>query len=193
MVAAARRIVAHFNYSGVAQQKLKSIRQELNWPNHQLVQDVITRWNSTYYKAINRTKTSCYESLNNLSPSQWELMEQCIKLLKPFEEITKITSSSVSCISEVIPHVVTLLKYLGKEETADRTPNLLTIRSTLKVELEKRSTVDDSSPSSKKRNINENDRTIEKRDSFWNCFGEIATGAGNMQNEVMETGAIANY
>lgn len=37
----------HFNYSGLAQQKLKSSSQVLNSPNHQLVQDVSTRWNST--------------------------------------------------------------------------------------------------------------------------------------------------
>ncbi|GBP20532.1 Zinc finger BED domain-containing protein 4 [Eumeta japonica] len=34
---------------GLAEQKLKSIQQELNLPNQQLVQDVSTRWNSTYY------------------------------------------------------------------------------------------------------------------------------------------------
>lgn len=145
-VAAARRIVTHFNHSGVAQQKLKAIRQELNLPDHQLVQDVSTRWNSTYYlmerlleqKRAVSLYTTDHDSLNNLTPSQWELMEQCIKLLKPFEEITKITSSGLSCISEVIPHVVTLTKYLGKEEIAVRTPNLLSMRSSLKAELEKR-------------------------------------------------------
>jgi len=146
MVAAARRIITHFNHSGIAQQQLKSIRQELNLPNHQLVQDVSTRWNSTYYlmerlleqkRAVSLYITE-HESLNNLTPSQWELMEQCIKLLKPFEEITKITSSSISCISEVIPHVITLLKYLEKEETADRTPNLLRMRSSLQNELKRR-------------------------------------------------------
>lgn len=47
-VAAARRIVTHFNHSGVTQEKLKAIRQEINLPNHQLLQDVSTRWNSTY-------------------------------------------------------------------------------------------------------------------------------------------------
>ncbi|XP_023223466.1 zinc finger BED domain-containing protein 4-like [Centruroides sculpturatus] len=222
MVVAARRIVTHFNHSGIAQEKLKCIRQELNLPNHQLVQDVSTRWNSTYYlmerlleqkRAVSLYITD-HESLNNLTPSQWELMEQCIKLLKPFEEITKITSSGISCISEVIPHVVTLLKYLGKEETADRTPNLLRMRSSLQVELETRFNFDendkylvatfldprfktsflglvqtqrakqkillealkishdeststgDSSPFRKKRNINENDKTIEIHDSF---------------------------
>lgn len=101
MVAAARRIVTHFNHSSLAEQKLKSIQQELKLPNHQLVQDVSTRWNSTYYlmerlleqkRAVSLYITD-HETLNNLTHAQWELMEQCIKLLKPFEEITKITSS----------------------------------------------------------------------------------------------------
>ncbi|GBP34206.1 Zinc finger BED domain-containing protein 4 [Eumeta japonica] len=61
MIAAARRILTHFNYSGLAEQKLKSIQQELNLPNHQLGQDVSTRWNSTYYlmERLLRTKASC--------------------------------------------------------------------------------------------------------------------------------------
>lgn len=146
MVAAARRIVTHFNHSGTAQQKLKSIRQELNLPDHQLLQDIVTRWNSTYYlmerlleqkRAVSLYITD-HDILTNLSPSQWELMEQCIRLLKPFEEITKITSSGLSCVSEVIPHVAILLKYLEKEETTAKTTDLLTMRLTLRTELKKR-------------------------------------------------------
>lgn len=70
-------------------------------------------------------------------------MEQCIKLLKPFEEITKITSSGISCISEVIPHAITLLKYLGKVEASERVPKLVTMRSSLQAELEKRFNFDE--------------------------------------------------
>ncbi|KAK9886011.1 hypothetical protein WA026_014797 [Henosepilachna vigintioctopunctata] len=238
MVAAARRIVTHFNHSGLAEQKLESIQQELNLPNHQLVQDVSTRWNSTYYlmerllelkRAVSLYITD-HETLNNQTYAQWELMEQCIKLLKPFEEITNITSSGISCISEVIPRAVTLLKYLGKAETAERVPNLVTMRSSLQAELEKRfnfdeknkylvatfldprfktsflvlvqaerarqkilleavklscndessSTDDDSSPRRKRRNLNENDKSFEIHDSFWNCFEEVAKD--NMRN-----------
>lgn len=251
MIAAARRIVTHFNHSGLAEQKLKSIQQELNLPNHQLVQDVSTRWNSTYYlmerlleqkRAVSLYITD-HETLINLTHAQWELLEQCIKLLKPFEEITKITSSGISCISEVIPHAVTLLKYLGKAETAEKVPNLVTMRSSLQAELERRfsfddknkylvatfldprfktsflglvqaerarqnillealkkscdelsSTDDDSSPARKKRNLNENDRTVEIHDSFWNCFEEVATdNMGNANDEEdVEKNAVAN-
>lgn len=253
MIAAARRIVTHFNHSGLAEQKLKSIQEELNLPNHQLVQDVSTRWNSTYYlmerlleqKRVVSLYITDHETLINLTHAQWELLEQCIKLLKPFEEITKITSSGISCISEVIPHSVTLLKYLGKVETAEKVPNLVTMRSSLQAELERRfsfddknkyliatfldprfksflglvqterakqkillealkkscdepsSTDDDSSPARKKRNLNENDKTVENveiHDSFWNCFEEVATD--NMRNandvEDVEKNAVAN-
>ncbi|CAG5034776.1 unnamed protein product [Parnassius apollo] len=151
MIVAARRIVTHFNHSDLAEQKLKSIQQELNLPNHQLVQDVSTRWNSTYYlmerlleqKRADSLYITDRETLINLTHAQWELLEQCIKLLKPFEEITKITSSGISCISEVIPHAVTLLKYLGKAETAEKVPNLVTMRSSLQAELERRFSFDD--------------------------------------------------
>ncbi|GBP24908.1 Zinc finger BED domain-containing protein 4 [Eumeta japonica] len=43
----ARRIVTHFNHSGYT--KLESIQSELGLPKHKLIQDIQTRWNSTYY------------------------------------------------------------------------------------------------------------------------------------------------
>lgn len=146
VIATGRRLVTHFNHSGLAQEKLLAIQKELNLPQHQLVQDINTRWNSTYYMAARlveqKRAISLYvvehETLTNLTIQQWGLLEQCINLLKPFEEITKITSSGVSCISEVIPHVYALKKYLDKTETAQRTPDLARLRASLKAELESR-------------------------------------------------------
>lgn len=79
-----------------------------------------------------------HDALTNLTIQQWSLMEQFINLLKPFEEITKITSCGLSCISEVIPHVQALKKYLGKNETAQGTPALARMRASLKAELASR-------------------------------------------------------
>lgn len=146
MLAASRRIVTHFNHSGLAQEKLKAIQKELKLPEHQLVQDVSTRWNSTYYlqerlleqKRAVSLYIAEHDKLSNLTPLQWNLMEQCISLFKPFEEITKITSSGLSCISEVIPHVATFMRYLQKEETTRKVPNLLHVLMSLKTEIEQR-------------------------------------------------------
>ncbi|KAF2889622.1 hypothetical protein ILUMI_16551, partial [Ignelater luminosus] len=42
MIATGRRLVTHFNHSGLAQEKLLSIQKELNLPEHQLMQDIST-------------------------------------------------------------------------------------------------------------------------------------------------------
>ncbi|KAL0868261.1 hypothetical protein ABMA27_007792 [Loxostege sticticalis] len=47
---------------------------------------------------------------------EWMLLQHCLVLLQPFEEITKKVSSTYSCISEVIPHTKILQKFLIKEE-----------------------------------------------------------------------------
>ena len=146
MIAAGRRLVTHFNHSGLAQEKLLMIQKELSLPQHQLVQDISTRWNSTFYlierlleqKRAISLYVADHDTLVNLTAQQWSLMEQCINLLKPFEEITKITSSGLSCVSEVIPHVTALKKYLDKAETEQRTPDLSHMRASLKAELEVR-------------------------------------------------------
>ncbi|KAL0811965.1 hypothetical protein ABMA28_009363 [Loxostege sticticalis] len=138
-VSAARRIVTHFNHSGY--KKLHEIQEELNLPKNKLHQDVLTRWNSTYYlleriseqrRAISVYFTEAHNlNFNNLTSSQWEIVQQLIILLKPFEEITKITSSTLSPISDVIPHVATLLRYLQKPELAGKTCSIDDFRCSL--------------------------------------------------------------
>ncbi|KAJ8926591.1 hypothetical protein NQ314_021017, partial [Rhamnusium bicolor] len=49
LIAVARNIVTHFNHSSVSREKLENIQKELNMPAKKFVQDVQTRWNSTYY------------------------------------------------------------------------------------------------------------------------------------------------
>ncbi|CAK1584862.1 unnamed protein product [Parnassius mnemosyne] len=118
----ARSIVTHFNHSSTAQEKLKNIQKELNLAEHQPVQDVTTRWNSTYYmleriveqkRAISLyiSDNSSTVNIRNCTERQRLILKECLILLKPFEDITKITSSTFSSISEVIPHSNTLIKF----------------------------------------------------------------------------------
>lgn len=46
---AARCLVEHFKRSKLASSKLKTKQKQMATPEHKLVQDVSTRWNSTYY------------------------------------------------------------------------------------------------------------------------------------------------
>ena len=44
-----RKIVGHFSHSASASSKLKEIQVQLGIPQKKLIQDVSTRWNSTFY------------------------------------------------------------------------------------------------------------------------------------------------
>lgn len=119
----ARKIVGHFSHSQLACDKLKVIQEQLNIPVKKLIQDVETRWNSSYYmlerlleqkRAIN-LYIADNAGLTDLTFSQWELVNNLVTLLKPFEEITKLASAEDSIISEVIPLVSTLKAYLSQE------------------------------------------------------------------------------
>lgn len=81
MISTGRRIVTHFNHSGVAQEKMLAIQKELNLPQHQLVQDITTRWNSTFYmterlleqKRAISLYVAEHDTLANLTIQQWGL------------------------------------------------------------------------------------------------------------------------
>jgi len=49
MLARSRKIVGHFRHSHLAVERLNSIQKQLNLPEHRLVQDEPTHWDSTYY------------------------------------------------------------------------------------------------------------------------------------------------
>lgn len=149
VIASVRKIVGHFNHSAAAQEKLTQIQKELKLPEHKLVQDVTTRWNSTFYM-INRlieqkraislyiTDNPSTANLQQLTERQWEILRECITLLKPFEEVTKITSSTLASISEVIPHTNALLKYLSKPEVSQTCPNIADMKQKLEGEIQSR-------------------------------------------------------
>lgn len=123
VIAISRNIVTHFNHSSVACSNLSKIQTEkLNESAKKLIQDVSTRWNSTYYMLERlleqKSALALYAAENgkiqNLSSTQWTILENVLHLLQPFEEITKIMSSSEGIASEVIPTVLTLQRYLDK-------------------------------------------------------------------------------
>ncbi|GBP75426.1 Zinc finger BED domain-containing protein 4 [Eumeta japonica] len=116
-----RRIVTHFNHSNQVSKKLRDLQQELNLSGHQFVQDVCTRWNSTDYMisrlfeqkpAVSLYLAETSVNFENLSNEEWTILRKSIELLKPFKGITKIIRSSRSSLSEVIPGLKTLQKYL---------------------------------------------------------------------------------
>ena len=92
-----------------------------------LLQDVPTRWNSSFLmlqrflllQSVIREillDQHWQKKLDvNLTNADWTLMEKVVKVLEIFFEATVRFSSSSACISEVIPNVTGLLFTLSSE------------------------------------------------------------------------------
>ena len=79
-------------------------------------------------------------NFENLSNEEWQILVKSIELLKSFEEITKIISSSSSSVSEVIPHLKTLQKYL--EMFYDENKEIIEMKALLENDLNTRFDMD---------------------------------------------------
>lgn len=123
LCAKVRRICTHFNHSSLARGELKILQAEqgVKLPLFP-VQDVATRWNSTYLMlerglALKRSIQiyTANHDIPILSANEWNLLEKLLRVLQPFFEITKQVSSELSSLGDVIPHVVALDRYLSKQ------------------------------------------------------------------------------
>ena len=108
-----RSIVGHFHRSTASRQLLNNVQAQLQLPGHQLCQEVSTCWNSTFYmlervseqrRAITSVlpDTTC---TTELTITQWNIVQQLILLLRPFEEFSREFERADPCISLVIPGI----------------------------------------------------------------------------------------
>lgn len=123
MIAVARSLVGHFKHSTFITERLHKEQTTLSLPNHNLIQDVPTRWNSTFYlleRLIEQKRAIAVisledKSLVNLSAAQWSLAEKVVSILSPFEELTRSISAKNSLLSQVIPSVHALRSFLTSD------------------------------------------------------------------------------
>lgn len=93
-----REIVTYFRSSTTAKEKLNQIQQQLGKPFHKLINEVPTRWNSTYYmlERMTEQKEAVWVSLaflktnvTPLTPEECEMIEEMLRVLSPFEQATR--------------------------------------------------------------------------------------------------------
>ena len=121
LTAIGRSIVGHFSHSVKAKDKLKEIQSTIpNMPAHNLLQDVSTRWNSTYYmleRLVEQKKSlvlyAADTTIDLPTNAQWTLMERVVALLAPIERATRDVSADSSCVSDVIPMVIGVKRALA--------------------------------------------------------------------------------
>ena len=72
--AVARKLVGHFKHSAAAMTELKQKQQQLSVPQHHLLQDVSTRWNSTLFmfQRVVEQRWAIFAVLANKQSSQYQ-------------------------------------------------------------------------------------------------------------------------
>jgi len=123
-----RDIVSYFHRSSKATERLNAIQTRLNLDKHKLIQDVQTRWNSTYYmfeRIIEQNEaiatTLCMLNRNELCLSEDEIskIKQAVVLLHPLESATReMSSDKYISLSKVIPIAKSLQQLTASGESS---------------------------------------------------------------------------
>ena len=104
LVGRCRKIVGHFNHSHVAQSALETTQSRLDLPQHKLIQDVSTRWNSAFQmmervmeqQAALSTVLIGSKKISDrsliLTADEITNVEYIVSVLKPFAEATEMLS-----------------------------------------------------------------------------------------------------
>nr|XP_046250116.1 zinc finger BED domain-containing protein 4-like isoform X1 [Scatophagus argus] len=108
-----RQIVTYLRSSTTAKEKLAQIQQQLGTPVHKLINEVPTRWNSTYHMLERMTEqkeavwvslASLRHDITPLTPEEFDLIEEMLRVLSPFEQATRELSEEKRVSgSKVIP------------------------------------------------------------------------------------------
>ena len=146
-LARARRVVSHFHHSSKSYYILKQKQIDLHTDQLNLIQDVTTRWNSSYYmveRLIQQQQPLCAALIEvkktELMPSDVEVsvMETFLEVLKPIVEITEtLGGEKLVTMSAVKPLLHKLLSIHLIEKSRD-TQLAKTIKSTLLGDLKER-------------------------------------------------------
>ncbi|KAK6477799.1 zinc finger BED domain-containing protein 1-like, partial [Huso huso] len=136
-IGAARSVVEHFKKSELATTALKRKQKQMETPQHTLLQDVPTRWNSSLHmiKRLLEQRWPIVAVLSDptvksaravrhldLSQDQWSLLNELVSILQPFETATTYLSGetyvSLSAVPSLIKSVSSLMDLAVKNSSA---------------------------------------------------------------------------
>ena len=104
MISKARMMVGHYRGSPSVTTALTAIQMDLNLPQHKLVQDISTRWNSQVQmlERLIEQRTAVTLALSqstnsnvptNLTADAWTTAEELVVALRPFLDATILMSA----------------------------------------------------------------------------------------------------
>ncbi|XP_004845422.1 zinc finger BED domain-containing protein 4 [Heterocephalus glaber] len=113
LLSLARKLCERVQRSPRAREKLAELQREYELPPHPLIQDVPSRWNTSFHmlerlleqkRAINEMSIECnFREL--ISCDQWEVMQSVCHALRPFDAASREMSTHASTLSQVIPMI----------------------------------------------------------------------------------------
>ncbi|XP_069085811.1 zinc finger BED domain-containing protein 4 [Pleurodeles waltl] len=113
LLSIARKICERVHRSVKAKEKLEDLQKEYGLPQHPLIQDVPSKWNTSFNmlerlieqkRAIDELSIECsFREL--ISCDQWEVMQSVCHALKPFEAACREMSMHMATLSQVIPMI----------------------------------------------------------------------------------------
>jgi hypothetical protein len=88
-----RHLIGHFSHSARATEELRAAQTKLGFTEHKLIQDVITRWNSTFDMGARlveqRTPVTVAMQIcgftDNLTDEEWETLRELVAALEPMK------------------------------------------------------------------------------------------------------------
>lgn len=130
----ARKIVYLFRFSCKAKEKLCEVQTQMGLPEHKLIKEVDTRWNSTYdmLQRVYEQRAPLSAALSSLTSDivpftaeDYNTIEQCLLILKPFKTATvelseekRVSGSKVIPMVKMLKHINTRLCNTARHPTA---------------------------------------------------------------------------
>lgn len=121
-----RTLVGHFKHSVLASEKLRQLQIQMGLSQLKVKQDVSTRWNSSLHMMerlieikdpLSAAITYLPRAPIFLTSLEWELISDCLPLLKPFDVMTvELSAEKYPTLSKVIP-LIRGLQYTLKNVT----------------------------------------------------------------------------
>ncbi|XP_073728840.1 E3 SUMO-protein ligase ZBED1-like [Misgurnus anguillicaudatus] len=116
-----RRVVGFFRSSCTAKEKLDNLQKDLKMPQLRLLQEVETRWNSTYLmlERFFNLREPLSAAMSNMDlpmffPQDWAAMADAIEVLRPFLEVTEEMSAESNVTSSKLIVLVRNLQKLTR-------------------------------------------------------------------------------
>lgn len=132
----ARRMVTLFRSSTTAKERLTSMQVQMNRPVLKVIQEVDTRWNSTFLmlqrlyderQTVGAALASLRTDVHPLSSEDYDIIEACLKVLYPFYMATIEMSQEKRVSGSMVIPLIKMLTY-STHEILGKTTNVTAVQ-----------------------------------------------------------------